>query len=442
MKFTPGIVASLGIPEGAAGLLMGETDGFAADFTYAVDAKRVAKKVASVVTEYVVDDFIANAGTSPKMVYDASGSLVWAPHNLFINSAAPATQNVTLLVGETYTVTVTGTGSLAGSAGASGTATAASPATFVATTTTGTFTLAGSLTTIQINRGAVATAYLATGAAARIGIALDYHPTTHAARGLVAEPTTTNLLLNSGTLSTQNVTVTATSYWLSFFGTGTVTLSGASTAGPLVGTGANDRASLNFTPTAGTLTLTVAGTVSKAQLENNAFGPSSYIPTFGATVTAGSDNYNFLLSTISALGTEYSIYSRYSSTNNNAVVSSFSITDGTTANYSGLRVMAGVTRLYVVTAGVNVVSINVGSYPSSGAPVHAGAGRLKQNDFAASLNGGAVGTDVVGDLPTGVSKVVFGSNAGATANSVWHVEKMVIVPRAWDDATLITKSAA
>lgn len=76
-----------------------------------------------------------------------------------------------------------------------------------------------------------------------------------------------NRLVGTETLATQTATTRATPYILSFYGTGTVTLSGTSTAGPLVGTGANNRVYLEFTPTAGTLTLTVSGTVLKAQLE-------------------------------------------------------------------------------------------------------------------------------------------------------------------------------
>ena len=76
-----------------------------------------------------------------------------------------------------------------------------------------------------------------------------------------------NWLLATETLSTQNVTVLAGQMVLSFYGTGTVTLSGTSTAGPLVGTGVANRVSLTFTPTAGTLTLTVSGSVTQAQLE-------------------------------------------------------------------------------------------------------------------------------------------------------------------------------
>ena len=74
-----------------------------------------------------------------------------------------------------------------------------------------------------------------------------------------------NILLATETLATQSVTTLAAQYTLSFIGTGAVTLSGTAT-GTLTGTGP-DRVSLTVTPTAGTLTLTVSGSVTKAQLE-------------------------------------------------------------------------------------------------------------------------------------------------------------------------------
>lgn len=114
----------------------------------------------------------------------------------------------------------------------------------------------------------------------------DYDPTTLVCRGLLIEETRTNALVNSlldGTsLITQTVTVTAVARTLSFYGTGTIVLSGTASA-TVVGTGAYpSRQTYTFTPTAGALILTVTGTVQFAQLEIGAFA-TSYIPTTTAT---------------------------------------------------------------------------------------------------------------------------------------------------------------
>ena len=92
-----------------------------------------------------------------------------------------------------------------------------------------------------------------------------------------------NLLSTSETLSTQSVTVIAGTYafTLGATSTGSVTFSGAST-GTLAGNGAN-RKYITLTTTAGSLTITVTGSVLQAQLESvqgqTNQNPSEYIAT-------------------------------------------------------------------------------------------------------------------------------------------------------------------
>ena len=144
---------------------------------------------------------------------------------------------------------------------------------------------------VVFTRASTATYFDATGTlqtAAANAPRWDYNPGTLALNGLLIEEARTNSVLNSATLVTQSVTVAAVPWTLSFYGTGTITKSGTAT-GALAGTGATQRVSQTFTPTAGSLTLTVTGTVTNAQLEAGAFA-TSYVPTLGTTATRAIDS--------------------------------------------------------------------------------------------------------------------------------------------------------
>jgi hypothetical protein len=519
------------IPSGSD-MLAGETDGFATSFINATDASRVAVKVASVTTSQGLDTFYQNAGTSPKMVFDVAGNLVWSPHNLVLQSetmdnaswnkgaqvaitadatAAPtgavtadklanlntASSNKGMLastisfsINNTYTFAVwakaaewswiaiedrntatrktyfdLGTGAVGTINAAHSGATITSggngwykcaitwvspdtasntPVIYLQTANaqgvvTGVVGAGVYLWGAQCNRGATLSTYLPTTTAARAGLAVDYDLAAHTPRGLLVELAATNLALNNATLSTQTITVsTLTTYVLSFWGTGTVTLTGASTAGPLAGSSATTRVSLSFATSGTSLTLTVSGTVSNAQLELGT-APTSLIPTLAASVTRVADNYTFLLSTIPALGSAYSIYCRFSTPVIANAKHAVAVTDGTVNEYAGF--LANTTaRLAVLDGGVAVGAI-VGPTLVANTAVSAAA-RIKLNDCAMSVGGGAAAFDTTVTLPT-VTEVRFGGTGNNVASTgSFYIEKLAIInARGWTDAELVGKSA-
>jgi hypothetical protein len=105
-----------------------------------------------------------------------------------------------------------------------------------------------------------------------------------------------NELLNSATPATQSVTCIAAPYTLALYGTGNVVLSGTG-AGTLTGTGASDLVVLNFTPTAGSVTFTKAGTVSSFGLFKGTWTAAQIlaeggIPTTTATAASNPTQVN------------------------------------------------------------------------------------------------------------------------------------------------------
>ncbi len=269
----------------------------------------------------------------------------------------------------------------------------------------------------------------------------QHDPTTGACLGLLVEEQRQNLLLNSATLSTQSVTSAATAYTLSFYGTGTITLSGTSTAGPLVGTASNQRVSLTFTPTAGTLTLTVSGSVTNANLEAGSFA-TSWIPTTGTSATRSAD-----IATVS--GTAFSGW--YNQAQGTVFVSAPSaisggrlamFDDGTLNNRWELRIASGVAALNSWTAGVQ--DANAFSGASLGEPNTVNtvsAAAIALNNAAISTRGVTPGVDSAVATPPGINRLHIGSFQGTTTFTNGTISRLAYWPTRLPNATLQSLTA-
>lgn len=480
---------------GADVLLVGEANGMASDFTRSDGTGYVSVKdtstLANNLSNVSADTFWTNEGTSPKLVNTSSGTLVWSPHNMFVNSGTPATQNVTLIIGATYTITVTGAGggNITGSSGASGTATTGSPATFTATGTTGTFTLTGSLDTIQLNRGTVGTAYLATTGSIRIGCAIDYD-IAELAYGLLVETTATNLALQASDFTDASWTKSNMTTALTSTGPDGV----ANSASRLTATAGNATALQSITSASaarissvylkritgsgniditqdngGTWTtvsitnswaryslplatlanpivgirIVTSGDAVDAALFQHETNPdanivTSPIPTFTVPVTRAADKFSKALTAIPFSTTEGTVYIKATAR------------ASTGAGYWNIRktVEDFVDSMYL-WINSNVFTYN--AYDSTGTPqaaigtdIHTPGTRYqistawKVDDYARSIDGAAPRTDTSGTIPVSMTLFRLGLTWADSQPLNGNIKKLVYVPRRVTDSDLPT----
>ena len=256
----------------------------------------------------------------------------------------------------------------------------------------------------------------------------DHNPVTLACKGLLMEESRTNLVFPSATLTTQTRTVTAVAHTLSFYGTGTVVLSGAHVA-TVTGTGAYPtRTTLTFTPTAGSLILTVTGSVTEAQLEVGAF-PTSYIPTTTASVVRSVD-------ICSITGSDFTSFYNQSEgtivggglTNTPNTASSpelFKSSDGTNNN----RIQVGMTNVAGEAVRPFIVESGTLTYSNKHGTATVGAERkvgtaYKTNDAISAFNGTLGTLDTTVTLPTNCNQAgLFASIGAGTISSLRYFKK-------------------
>lgn len=283
--------------------------------------------------------------------------------------------------------------------------------------------LSGSLDSrITFTRASTATRYNSSGLIETVASGVprfDYDPITLAPRGLLIEEPKTNLLLNSASLSTQSVAVNYADYVLSFYGSGTVTMSGAATA-TVVGIGAYpNRTTYLVTPSTGTLVLTVSGTVEYAQLEQGTFA-TSYIPT---TTTAASRANE----TASMSGTDVTNWYNQSegtfvaeyANSKGSVAAIFGANDSTSPTSNRIDYRNGQGQFIVSASGV---SVGLSTGIATGAAKVAIAYKL--NDSASSANGAIINTQTSIAIPSGINTFEIGGTDGLNYAPNAHIARI------------------
>ncbi len=248
---------------------------------------------------------------------------------------------------------------------------------------------------------------------------IDHDPVTQAPIGLLLEAARTNLFTQSATPIGQTIAVTAVPHVISFYGDGSVTLSGVYT-GTVNGTGAfPNRTELVFTPVAGDLTLTLTGNIASPQLEEGNVA-SSYIPTTASATLRDDDIASVALGSWfnTSQGTLVFEGSLDSALANDRIIE----IDGgaTTTRFSVLwNSVLGLPQFQVWEAGALQAAIAPpGNSISLGSPFRV-AITYAANDFAVSLNGSAVASDTSGVMPTGLTTLRLG-------RSVWGAQGLML----------------
>jgi hypothetical protein len=256
-------------------------------------------------------------------------------------------------------------------------------------------------------------------------------------KGLLIEDARTNLFLNSATGGTQSVTVAAVAHTLSFRGTGTITLSGTSTAGPLVGSGASTRVTLTFTPTAGSLTLTVSGSVTNVQLEEGAFA-TSWIPTAGVSVTRNAD-----VLTISSPGVNYplSLFAEIvrvvdAGPAGATAEIAMQVGDGTDAERVNIGVAStGLARGVMTDGGVAVANVTVAGALALNT-VYKMAGRFGLNSVQFCRSGTLGTEDTSATVPATPTAIRVGASATSIGYMFNYISRLAIFNTALADVAL------
>jgi len=275
---------------------------------------------------------------------------------------------------------------------------------------------------ISLSRNSDATRTDSAGALDLVGphvARINHDPISLAPQGLLLESARTNLITESGSPAAQTTTVTAVPHILSFYGTGTVSLSGAQ-VGNYVGSGAYPtRTEISFTPAAGSLVVGFSGQINSPQIEIGD-AASSYIPSGQVEKLRGNDVAVVPLGTWfnSAEGTVV-----FSGTLNSVLANDriFEFDTGATSSRLSLlwNSVLGKPQFQVWDGGTLQAAI-----APPGSSINMGdhfrvAIAYSANSFSVSFNGSGLATDTSGSVPAGLTTLRLG-------RSIWGAQCQMI----------------
>ena len=252
---------------------------------------------------------------------------------------------------------------------------------------------------------------------------------------ILLEPTTTNLYLNTDTLSTQNVSTSASEYSVSFYGTGTITFSG-SYSGSLVGTGVNDRVSLTFSATSGTLTSTVSGSVTNAQIENLGYS-TSYMPSLSTQGVRATETANGAGSADLINSTEGVLYAEIAALADDLTNRQMTLSDGSDNNRIVLKYdnQSNVIQAFNRVGGVETAFLSASVTDIK--LFSKCALKYKVNDYALWIDGIEVATDTSSTTfsSSTLNDFKFG-DSGGSSNFYGKCKALAVFNEALSDAEL------
>jgi len=203
----------------------------------------------------------------------------------------------------------------------------------------------------------------------------------------------------------------------------TVTANGTGSGDIYIGTYVNGSGSYTGNGTSGVY-------VWGAQLEAGAFA-TSYIPTIASSVTRSAD-----VATVNTLSpwynaTEGTLYAEF------AGAAGWAVQLGEGANFNNRIAIGSTGANFLVSDATGTNQVNIGSYNGTATAFVKIAGAYKVNDFACSINGGAVTVDTIGTVPAPTSMMIGARNT-ASPNSFLNswVKRIAYYPRRMTNAEL------